>query len=198
MKSRLTKDQVPLLPQHLDPTPGQVLGPYFLDNSPVRRRLFPGRAAGSRVLIKGQVLSTDGTPLANATIHAWAADPKGRYDNQDDQGNPLSIPASKQFNRGRVITDHNGRFSFLCLRPGNYFDDGYSLWRPAHIHIKVECDGHKELTTQLYFQDDAQNRHDIPGDDFFQPELAVHLSPAVPTPGEKQAGIFNFVLEKLS
>lgn len=48
--------------------------------------------------------------------------------------------------------------------------------------------------TQLYFDDDAQNSHDIPGDDFFQPELALQLAPAARTPGVKQVGTYNFVL----
>jgi protocatechuate 3,4-dioxygenase beta subunit len=186
--------QPKLLPAQLRATPQQVLGPYFLANSPRTRRLFPKATAGSQVRISGQVLSTDCTPLAGATVHVWLADPKGAYDNQDAQGNPLDIPQSQQLFRGRIVTDADGKYSFECLRPGNYFDSGWNLWRPAHLHIKVEKAGYKELVTQLYFDDDAQNPHDIPGDSFFQPELALQLAPATPKVGVKQVGTYNFVL----
>jgi protocatechuate 3,4-dioxygenase beta subunit len=192
--SQANQTRAQLLPRQFPATPGQVLGPYFLDNSPRRQRLFPARAKGSRLTIKGQVLSVDGKPVSGATVHIWLADPNGRYDNQDDAGNPLVVPVDQQLYRGRVVTVGAGVYSFECLRPGNYFDDGWKLWRPAHIHVKVEAPGFKDLTTQLYFQDDAQNKHDIPGDDFFQPELAVQLFPAAPSAGSKQSGIFNFVL----
>lgn len=186
--------QPKLRPAQLRATPNQVLGPYFLPDSPKRRRLFPRTATGSRLKVTGQVMSTDCKPLAGATVHVWLADTKGSYDNQDAKGDPMNIPLSKQLYRGRIITDADGRYSFTCLRPGNYFDSGYNLWRPAHVHIKVEASGHQTLVTQLYFDDDAQNTHDIPGDDFFQAELALQLAPAVPQPTAAQVGVFNFVL----
>jgi protocatechuate 3,4-dioxygenase beta subunit len=186
--------QPKLLPLQLRATPNQVLGPYFLPNSPKRRRLFPRTAVGALVQVSGQVMSTDCRPLSGATVHVWLADPAGSYDNQDAQGNPLNIPLAQQLYRGRIIADADGRYSFKCLRPGNYFDTGYNLWRPAHVHIMVEASGYQDLVTQLYFDDDAQNAHDIPGDDFFQAELALQLAPAVATKGQTQVGIFNFVL----
>ncbi len=183
-----------LLPSKLRPTPQQVLGPYFLDNSRRTSRLFPKAASGSAVKVSGQVLSTDCKPLAGAIVHVWLADPKGTYDNQDAEGNPLNIPQAQQVYRGQIVTNAEGKYSFDCLRPGNYFDSGWNLWRPAHLHIKVEAAGHTELVTQLYFDDDAQNSLDIPGDDFFQAELALQLAPAVPKAGVKQLGTYNFVL----
>lgn len=193
MKTQV-KEKPKLLPAKLRPTPQQVLGPYFLANSPRARRLFPKSASGSAVKVSGQVLSTDCKPLAGATVHVWLASPEGKYDNQDAQGNPLDIPQKQQVFRGQILTDTNGNYSFECLRPGNYFDSGWNLWRPAHLHIQVEAAGHQTLVTQLYFDDDAQNALDIPGDDFFQAELALQLAPAVPKVGVKQVGTYNFVL----
>jgi protocatechuate 3,4-dioxygenase beta subunit len=192
---RKKKRETPkLLPPQLRPTPQQVLGPYFLPNSPITRRLFPATATGSLVKVSGQVTSTDCKPLSGATIHVWVANPQGHYDNEDASGKPLPIPQKKQLYRGRIFSDADGNYDFECLRPGNYFDSGWNLWRPAHLHIKVEASGYEELVTQLYFDDDAQNSHDIPGDDFFQPELALQLAPAIPKSGVTQVGIYNFVL----
>jgi len=173
-----------------------VEGPYFIANSTLQRKLYPAAVSGSALTISGQVLDQNGSPLASAQVSIWLADPQGRYDNQEDNGDPKPITVAEQVYRGRVTTDKSGNYAFDCLRPGNYFDDGWQLWRPAHIHLKVEATGYKDLTTQLYFDDDAQNSHDIPGDDFFLPELALQLAPATPAPGVVQKGTFNLVLSK--
>lgn len=183
----------------------QVLGPYFLANAPLTNRLYPTRgkgcrlaAKGSPIQVSGQVLSTDCKALSGAIVHVWVADPQGRYDNQDALGEPLNIPQSEQLYRGRIVTDSDGFYSFECLRPGNYFDAGAELWRPAHVHVMIEVKGYQTLVTQLYFSDDdAQNSHDIAGDDFFLPELALQLSPAIPAAGSTQTGTYNFVLQAL-
>jgi catechol 1,2-dioxygenase len=193
-----TPTQPTLLPRKLRLTPAQVEGPYFIANSVLQSKLFPTGVSGSEVSISGQVLDQDGAPLVGATVSIWVADPQGRYDNQEDNGDPKPITVAEQLYRGRVITDKSGQYAFTCLRPGNYFDGGWNLWRPAHIHVKVEATGYTDLTTQLYFDDDAQNSHDIPGDDFFLPELAVQLAPATPAAGVIQKGTFNLVLSKAS
>ncbi len=184
------------LPLQFPATPQQVLGPYFLPRSPLKSNLFPAGTRGTQIRISGQVLSPDCLPLAGAVLHVWLADPNGDYDNQDAAGNPVNIPAAKQLYRGRIVADKDGKYSFDCLRPGNYFDGGAQLWRPAHIHVLVEAAGYTRLVTQLYFQDDAHNTHDIAGDDFFQPELVVQLAPAVAVASAVQTGVFNFVLVK--
>jgi catechol 1,2-dioxygenase len=183
----------------MQPTPSQVGGPYFLPNSPVSKALdlTPAGTTGDPIEVTGQVLGTDGTVLAGATVHVWLADPKGVYDNQDAKGNPISLPPSKHKLRGRIVTGADGKYYFKALRPGNYADGSAGKgYRPGHIHIKVEAPGYKTLVTQLYFQDDKYNAHDIDGDGFFKPELAIHMSPALPDGKTLQKGVFNFVLEK--
>lgn len=185
-----------LLARRFPLTPGQVLGPYFIANAKLQSKLFPAGIAGEEISIGGQVVAQDGKPIADATVSVWVADPSGRYDNQNDDGSPKPIALKDHKYRGRIVSDKSGGYAFSILRPGNYFDDGYNLWRPAHIHILVEAKGYASLTTQLYFEDDAHNTLDIPGDDFFQPELVVRLNPAVPASGVVQKGTFNFVLAK--
>lgn len=185
-----------LLARRFPLTPGQVLGPYFIANAKLQSKLFPAGAVGEEINIAGQVLAADGTPIGDATVSVWVADPQGRYDNQNDDGSPKPIAVKDHLYRGRINSDKSGGYAFGILRPGNYFDDGYNLWRPSHIHVVVEAKGYKKLTTQLYFEDDAHNTLDIPGDDFFQPELVVRLNPAFATSGVAQKGVFNFVLAK--
>ncbi len=184
----------------LQATPSQVQGPYFLARSPVGAPLDLTAAAGmagNPIEVVGQVLSTDGKLLANATIHVWIADPKGVYDNQDAAGKAIALPPSKHRLRGRVSTGADGKYGFKCMRPGNYaLDPKGETHRPGHIHIKVEARGYEPLVTQLYFQGDEFNAHDLDGDGFFKPELALQMQPALPDGKTLQSGVFNFVLAK--
>ena len=40
---------------------------------------------------------------------------------------------------------------------------GQHPWRPAHIHFKVEAEGHEPLITQLFFPDDPYLENDTIG-----------------------------------
>ncbi len=184
----------------LQPTPAQVAGPYFLPNSPVSKNLdlTPSGMTGDPIEVVGQVLSTDGKVLNGATVHVWLADPKGKYDNQDKKGDPVALPPAKHRLRGRIVVGKDGKYTFKALRPGNYAlsGPGSTDFRPGHIHIKVEAPGYETLVTQLYFQDDGYNTHDLDGDGFFKPELVIHMQPALPDGKTVQRGVFNFVLKK--
>jgi protocatechuate 3,4-dioxygenase beta subunit len=179
----------------LPATPSQVEGPYFLPSAPVTSNLIPAGMQGDTIEVSGRVLNTSGQPLANAVVHVWVADPKGVYDNQDANGDPVSIPLSQMKLRSRIFTDANGNYMFRCLRPGNYAL-GNGQMRPAHIHVKVEASGVRTLVTQLYFTDDKFNVHDLPGPGFFQKELLVYLTPVTAVAGVVQKGTFDFVLKR--
>jgi catechol 1,2-dioxygenase len=180
----------------LRPTPEQVQGPFFLEDAPFSSNAITPGDTGDVISIRGQVLSTDGTSIRDAVVHIWLADTNGVYDNQDADGNDIPIAREQYRNRVRIKTSKRGAFRFTCLRPGNYPLTGEPVdVRPGHIHAIVEAPGFKTLITQLYFQDDAYNEHDIPREGFFQPELAVHLSPALPQANTTQRGVFNFVLQ---
>ena len=57
---------------------------------------------------------------------------------------------------GRTITDDNGNYEFMTIRPGAYpWPNRANDWRPMHIHVSVF--GHsfgQRLITQLYFEGD--------------------------------------------
>lgn len=186
--------------RELIPTPQQVKGPYFLANSPFRRTLIPKGLTGQKLVLSGQVLDTAGNTIAGAIVHLWIADPSGRYDNQLDNGAPSQLDPSQHKLRGRQHTNKNGCYRWIFLRPGNYpLVPGGSQKRPAHLHVMIEAPGYKTLVTQIYMPDDYWNTRDIKDgreDDFFQPELIVHLAPAVPHGKQTQVGTFNFVLSK--
>jgi protocatechuate 3,4-dioxygenase beta subunit len=189
----------PVTQVDLVPTPSQVKGPYFLPNDPVSKNLdlTPQGVTGNPIDVKGQVLSTDGKLISGATIHVWLASPNGVYDNMDKDGQPVKLTQKQMKLRGAVQTDSNGKYSFKALRPGNYALSGPQGddYRPAHIHIIIEAQGYKTLVTQLYFQGDPYNLKDLPGDEFFLPELLIHFDPALADGKTLQQGTYNFILK---
>lgn len=141
-------------------TKGSILGPYHL---PGQQRLgstcrLPRRddEQGLPMVLSGQVRDVDGTPLAHAEIDIWQADADGYY-----SGFAPHLPDGNL--RGVVVTDEEGRFEIDTIQPAPYqipHDGptgqlleaaGWHPWRPAHIHIQVRAEGHRPITTQLYF-----------------------------------------------
>ena len=141
-------------------TKGTIEGPYYL---PDQVRLssscaLPHRAneKGTPLVLSGQVRDLDGTPLAGAEVDIWHADADGYY-----SGFAPHLPTGNL--RGVVVTDDEGRFEIRTVQPAPYQIPtdgptgklieaaGWHPWRPAHLHLMVRADGHRTITTQLYF-----------------------------------------------
>ncbi|KAL7927002.1 Intradiol ring-cleavage dioxygenase [Trichoderma austrokoningii] len=145
------------------PTSSAILGPFWRADAPIRENGTPITFKTPKDAIvaymHGQVTSAEtGKPLANATVDVWQASTNGLYEQQDDDQIDCNL-------RGKFVTDAEGRYSFYCLRPTPYpipFDGpaGKLLklmdrheYRPAHIHLIVESEGHRSLTTQIFDKD---------------------------------------------
>ena len=127
-------------------TQSDVEGPFYRRGAPLRVDLTLGyKSTAPELMVIGKVYGKDCTTgLANATIDIWHASPDGLYDNE-----------SKNFRfRGKTRTDANGNYEFKTLLPGTYQS------RPRHIHYKVRHSSFTELTTQLYFKNDARLKKD--------------------------------------
>jgi protocatechuate 3,4-dioxygenase beta subunit len=57
---------------------------------------------------------------------------------------------------GRCLTDNQGIYRFLTIRPGAYpWTNHPNAWRPAHIHFSLFGPATvSRLVTQMYFPDD--------------------------------------------
>ncbi|MEZ0231168.1 MAG: carboxypeptidase regulatory-like domain-containing protein [Planctomycetota bacterium] len=131
-----------------EPTADNIEGPFYKPDAPWRSKLRVGDE-GEALVVRGTVFGPGKKPLEGAVVDVWHADAKGEYDNE------------KFAHRGRVKTDKEGRYSIETLVPGRYaIDDEGKKFRPSHIHYKVSCDGHKTLTTQLYFKGDPHLEKD--------------------------------------
>ena len=109
---------------------------------------------GERILVYGRILDEDGKPVPNTLVELWQANAAGRYTHVVDQH---AAPLDPNFTgAGRALTDANGRYEFLTIRPGAYpWANHENAWRPAHIHFSLF--GHSflsRLVTQMYFPND--------------------------------------------
>ncbi|MFG1622425.1 catechol 1,2-dioxygenase [Kribbella sp. NPDC049227] len=180
-------------------TKGSILGPYYL---PDQTRLpaeceLPHRPdeKGAPLVLSGQVRDLDGTPLAGADVEIWHADADGYY-----SGFAPHIPLGNL--RGVVETDAEGKFSVRTVQPAPYQIPtdgptgklieaaGWHPWRPAHLHLMVRADGHRTITTQLYFAGGEWLDSDVA--EATKPELI--LDPADDGTGARRAS-YDFELE---
>jgi catechol 1,2-dioxygenase len=180
-------------------TKGSILGPYYL---PDQQRLpsvtsLPMRPdeSGTPLVVAGQVRDTAGSPVAGAELDLWQADEEGYY-----SGFAPDIPDGNL--RGVIVTDDQGRFEITTVRPAPYqiptdgptgslcVAAGWEPWRPAHLHLLVRAPGHRQITTQLYFQGGEWLDADIAG--ATKPELV--LDPVAQPDGPLRAE-YDFVLE---
>ncbi len=113
-----------------------------------------GMPQGQRIIVSGRVLDEDGRPAPNTVMEIWQANAAGRYIHIDDS---WDAPHDPNFTgAGRVITDAQGRYRYVTIRPGCYpWGNHYNAWRPGHIHLSLMGPSFaSRLVTQMYFPDD--------------------------------------------
>ena len=109
---------------------------------------------GQRIVVAGRVVDEDGKPVRGALIEVWQANAAGRYRHIKDNH---PAPLDPNFTgAGRTLTDQDGRYEFISIKPGAYpWRNHHNAWRPAHIHFSVFGSTFRtRLVTQMYFPDD--------------------------------------------
>lgn len=126
-----------------DATRDTGTGPEYQPNSASTTELWQPGDPGERLNLKGRVLSTDGKPLAGATVEMWQADGAGSY-------------RSERY-RATLRTDADGSFRVKTVVPGQH------LWK-KHIHVRVQREGYEPLATQILFKGDPHLNEARDGD----------------------------------
>jgi protocatechuate 3,4-dioxygenase beta subunit len=152
---RAPKRPLVLLPHSETELTGPVFGEDDVDplDADLTRR-HSGDALGERMILEGRVLGSDGRPLRGQLIEIWQANAAGRYRHVvDDHAAPLDPNFD---GGGRCITDDDGRYRFVTIKPGPYpWRNHPNAWRPAHIHFSLFGRAFTErLVTQMYFPGD--------------------------------------------
>jgi protocatechuate 3,4-dioxygenase beta subunit len=182
-------------------TPAQTAGPFFPKNDQADKDLDltrvagrSGSAKGEVVEINGQVLDDTGVPVAGALVDVWQANSLGRYDHEADT-NPAALDPDFQ-GWARLTTDAEGRFHVRTIKPGAYpVTESWS--RPPHIHFKVARRGYREITTQMYFQDDPLNAVDRIWDGISAQDRASVTVAFAADAGAVPTGRFEVVITKV-
>lgn len=142
----------------LSETTGPVFGHDLLgprDHDLITNFAAEGEAAiGERIIVHGRVMDETGRGVPGVLVEVWQANAGGRYRHKNDS---YLAPLDPNFGGcGRVITDADGGYQFLTVRPGPYpWPNGPNDWRPAHIHFSLFGSGFgQRLITQMYFEGD--------------------------------------------
>ena len=110
--------------------------------------------AGQRIVVSGRVLGEGGRPVPDTLVEVWQANSAGRYAHEVDQ---WDAPLDPNFTgAGRTVTDGEGRYTFITIRPGAYpWRNHHNAWRPSHIHFSLFGQAFAtRLVTQMYFPGD--------------------------------------------
>jgi protocatechuate 3,4-dioxygenase beta subunit len=144
-----------LLPHTLSEITGPVFGHEAVgenDNDLTRQHTCD--PIGERIIVRGRILDSNGRPVPNTLIEIWQANSAGRYAHVNDNH---SAPLDPNFNgTGRTLTDADGNYSFITIKPGAYpWRNHQNAWRPAHIHLSLFGNAFAtRLVTQMYFPGD--------------------------------------------
>jgi protocatechuate 3,4-dioxygenase, beta subunit len=152
---RAPKRPLLVLPQSLGDTTGPVFGERTVkpDDCDLTRQ-HEAEPIGQRITVEGRLLDLSGRPISGQLIEVWQANAAGRYRHHVDNH---PAPIDPNFSGyGRCLTDGEGRYRFVTVRPGAYpWGNHPNAWRPAHVHFSVfgRAFTHR-LVTQMYFPDD--------------------------------------------
>ena len=109
---------------------------------------------GEKMILVGRLLDADGHPIRDALIEIWQANASGRYRHVGDNHD---APLDPNFHGiGRTLTDGEGRYRFVTVKPGSYpWGNHRFAWRPQHIHFSLLGNAPvQRLVTQMYFPGD--------------------------------------------
>jgi protocatechuate 3,4-dioxygenase beta subunit len=182
-RTRAPKKPLLLLPHTLSEITGPVYGHDRIgefDHDLTQQH--EGEPLGERVILHGRVIDGDGRPVRNTLVEIWQANAAGRYRHVVD-GHPA--PLDPNFTgAGRCLTDDEGRYRFITVKPGAYpWPNHPNAWRAQHVHFSVFGPAFAtRLVTQMYF----------PGDPLFFQDPIFH---SVRDPKHRDRMVSSFDLD---
>lgn len=137
-------------------TPSQTVGPYLGIGMPWSDGPFAvAPDAPGAIRISGRVLDGEGVPLPDAVVETWQADPAGRFDHPDDPRGAAKPAVAGFRGFGRSLTDGDGRYEIVTLRPGPLPTPEGATEAP-HLDVSVLARGMLDrVVTRIYFPDET-------------------------------------------
>ncbi|QVQ53569.1 protocatechuate 3,4-dioxygenase subunit alpha [Spiractinospora alimapuensis] len=135
-------------------TPSQTVGPYLHIGLPWDGGPYAADAdAPNAFWIRGTVYDGEGTPVRDALIETWQADPDGRFNHPDDPRGAMTYPGFRGF--ARSDTRDGGAYAVRTLKPGVV--PGPAGPQAPHIDVSVFARGmlHR-VVTRIYFPEEVE------------------------------------------
>ena len=177
-----------LFAEQLALTPSRTEGPFYPDKLPldtdndliiINDTLTP--AVGQITHLSGRVMTTNGSPVSNATVEIWQCDANEVYLHTGDSSGKKAQQDRNFQGFGRFTTGSTGEYYFRTIKPVPY------PGRPApHIHFIVKKGNRELLTSQINIAGHPGNEVDgvvQGGITLFDRELL--MTDFVPIPGSK-------------
>jgi protocatechuate 3,4-dioxygenase alpha subunit len=130
-------------------TPSQTVGPYLA----IAMRWTDGpfvvpEGTSGAVRIAGRVLDGAGAPIDDAEVETWQADADGSF--------PAEADAAPFRGFGRSVTDAEGRWGILTIKPGRVPAADGTLQAP-HVAVAIFARGLlKPVWSRIYFGDEDE------------------------------------------
>jgi protocatechuate 3,4-dioxygenase alpha subunit len=137
-------------------TPSQTVGPYFAIGLPWRDGplAVPEDTPGA-IRIAGIVYDGAGTPVPDALIETWQADPDGCFADLRGHGGPSNLPGFRGFAR-HGQEDGDGQFEIVTVKPGPV-PGLHGVAQAPHIDVSVFARGMlNRCVTRIYFGDEPE------------------------------------------
>jgi protocatechuate 3,4-dioxygenase, beta subunit len=152
---RAPRQPLQVLPHGLTEVTGPLLGgERVIDADADLTTQHEGEPIGERIIVAGRVLDSDGRAVPGTLIEIWQANAAGRYRHGADQ-HPAPLDPSFT-GAGRCMTDSEGRYRFVTIKPGAYpWANHHNAWRAQHIHFSLFGRAFTQrLVTQMFFPSD--------------------------------------------
>ena len=143
------------LPHTLSEVTGPVFGDERVEDGEADLTTrHDGEPLGERIIVSGRVVDEDGRAVRDTLIEMWQANAAGRYHHDVDR-HPAPLDPNFE-GAGRCLTDAEGRYRFVTVKPGAYpWKNHDNAWRAAHIHLSLFGPAFAtRLVTQMYFPGD--------------------------------------------
>ena len=152
---RAPRQPLLVVPQRLTEVTGPLLGAErVLAADADLTTQHAGEPLGERIIVAGRVLDSGGRAVPGTLVEIWQANAAGRYRHQADQH---PAPLDPNFTgAGRCLTDSQGRYRFVTIKPGAYpWQNHHNAWRAQHIHFSLFGRAFTQrLVTQMFFPSD--------------------------------------------
>jgi protocatechuate 3,4-dioxygenase beta subunit/protocatechuate 3,4-dioxygenase alpha subunit len=133
-----------------------TIGPYypigfvddFSSDLTVPKKGIVCKPRGQAIVLTARLLDKHGESIPAALVEFWQANAEGRYRTGDNAADPELDPNLHGFGRLRTSGE---RFEYRTVKPGKSGD------RAPHISIMIFCDGISRVTTQIFFDDEAED-----------------------------------------